>query len=117
MVAPGCIKPLKIRESPLVKNEWNVSCGHRGFRGRVVKVTQRQPGLKRFIERGDNLRLNEPAPESINQVWASDITYIKVRDTYKCLIVIIDFSRRILSWPLTETRTTKDTRRALKRAI
>ena len=80
-------------------------------------MTQRQPGLKRFIVRGDNLRLNEPAPESINQVWVSDIAYIKVRDTYKFLIVIMDFSRRILSCPLTETRTTKDTRRALKRAI
>ena len=81
-------------------------------------MTRRQPGLKRFIERGDNLRLNEPAPGSINQVWVSDITYIKVRDTYKYLITIMDlFSRRIFSWSLTETRTTKDTCRVLKRAI
>ena len=89
-----------------------------GLQGRVVQVTRRQPGLKRFIERGDNLRLNKPSPININRVWVADITYIKVRDTYKYLTVIMDlYSRRILSWSLTETRTTQDTAVVLKRAI
>ena len=90
----------------------------RGLQGRVVQVTRRQPGLKRFIERGENLRLNQPGPTNINRVWVSDITYIKVRETYKYLIVIMDlYSRRILSWSLSETRTTQDTSKVLKRAI
>ena len=38
------------------------------LQGRVVQVTRRQPGLKRFIERGENLRLNEASPKKINQV-------------------------------------------------
>ena len=89
-----------------------------GLQGRVVQVTRRQPGLKRFIERGDNLRLKQPGPIRVNQVWVSDITYIKVRDTYKYLIVIMDlYSRRILSWSLSDTRTTEDTSKVLKRAI
>jgi len=89
-----------------------------GLQGRVVQVTRRQPGLKRFIERGENLRLNQPSPTNINRVWVSDITYIKVRETYKYLIVIMDlYSRRILSWSLSETRTTQDTSKVLKRAI
>ena len=89
-----------------------------GLQGRVVQVTRRQPGLKRFIERGENLRLNEASPKEINRVWVSDITYIKVRDTYRYLTVIMDlYSRRILSWSLTETRTTTDTVIVLKRAI
>ena len=89
-----------------------------GLQGRVVQVTRRQPGLKRFIERGDNLRLNKPSPVNINRVWVADITYIKVRDTYKYLTVIMDlYSRRILSWSLTETRTTQDTAVVLKRSI
>jgi len=88
------------------------------LQGRVVQVTRRQPGLKRFIERGENLRLNQPGPNSINQVWVSDLTYIKVRETYKFLIVIMDlYSRRILSWSLTEARTTAETSTVLKRAI
>ena len=88
------------------------------LQGRVVKVTRRQPGLKRFKERGENLRLNQPGPTNINRVWVADITYIKVRDTYKYLSVIMDlYSRRILSWSLTNTRTTEDTAKILKRAI
>lgn len=88
------------------------------LQGRVVQVTRRQPGLKRFKARGNNLRLNQAEPTDINQVWVSDITYIKVRDTYKYLGVIMDlYSRKILSWSLTETRTTEDTSKILKRAI
>ena len=88
------------------------------LQGRVVKVTRRQPGLKRFKARGDNLRLGQPEPTGINQVWVSDITYIKVRDTYKYLVVIMDlYSRRILGWSLTESRTTEDTSKVLKRVI
>jgi len=88
-----------------------------GLQGRVVKVTRRQPGLKRFKERGDNLRLNQPEANRINQIWVSDITYIKVLETYRFLTVIMDiYSRRILSWSLTEDRTTKETSTVLKRA-
>ena len=86
--------------------------------GRVVKVTRRQPGLRRFTERGDNLRLNTPAPNAINRVWVADITYIKVKSRYKFLSVIMDlYSRKIISWTLSNTRTTNDTAKILKRAI
>ena len=89
-----------------------------GLKGRVVLVIKRQPGLKRFMKGGDNLRLNQPEPSKINQVWVVDITYIKVHETYKSLTVIMDlYSRRILNWSLTETRTSKDTAKVLKRAI
>ena len=33
-----------------------------GLKGRVVKVTRRAPGVQRFYERYENLRLGEPAP-------------------------------------------------------
>ena len=89
-----------------------------GLRGRVFRVTKRMPNYKGYIARGDNHRLNQPEPTKINQVWVSDITYIKVRDTYKYLIVIMDlYSRRILNWSLTETRTTTETSSLLKRTI
>lgn len=89
-----------------------------GLQGRVVQVTRRQPGLRRFRARGENLRLDQPQPTQANRVWVSDITYIKVRETYKFLIVIMDlYSRRILSWSLTDSRTTTETTTVLKRAI
>jgi putative transposase len=88
------------------------------LQGRVFKVTKRMPNYKGFIKRGENVRLGQPEPTTINQVWVSDITYLKVRDTYKYLIVIMDlYSRRILNWSLTETRTTVETSNLLKRAI
>ncbi|MFV2005656.1 MAG: IS3 family transposase [Gammaproteobacteria bacterium] len=88
-----------------------------GLQGRVARVTRRQPSLKGFRERGDNLRLNSPDANTINQVWVADITYLKVRDTYRFLTVVMDiYSRRILSWSLTSDRTTKETAIVLKRA-
>jgi putative transposase len=42
-----------------------------------------------------------------NQVWACDITYIPMRRGFAYLIVVIDwFSRRVLSWRLSNTLTT-----------
>lgn len=83
-----------------------------------MQVTYRHVGLKRFTERGENLRLDQDEAHDINQVWVADITYIKVKDQYKYLIAIMDlYSRRIISWSLTETRTTQDTLKVLRRAI
>ena len=40
----------------------------------------------------------------INQVWASDITYIKYNGSFMYLIAIIDvYSRKVLSWRLSNT--------------
>lgn len=88
------------------------------LQGRVVQVTRRAPGLKAFLARGENLLLDAPPTTAINQVWVSDITYLKVRDQWRLLIVVMDrHSRRILSWTLSRTRTVDDTLRALKQAI
>jgi putative transposase len=39
-----------------------------------------------------------------NQVWASDITYIKLNGNYVYLVAIIDlYSRKVLSWKLSNT--------------
>lgn len=88
------------------------------LQGRVFRVTKRFPNYKGYLKRGDNLRLSQPEPTKINQVWVSDITYLKVRDSYKYLTVIMDlYSRRILNWSLTEKRTTVETSNVLKRTI
>lgn len=88
------------------------------LQGRVVRVTRRQPGLKGFLARGENLTLAAPPTTRINQIWVSDITYIKVSDRWVLLIVIMDrHSPRILGWSLSRTRTVADTLRELKRVI
>ena len=39
-----------------------------------------------------------------NQVWATDITYIPMKDGFVYLVAIMDwYSRRVLSWRLSNT--------------
>lgn len=48
--------------------------------------------------------LNDITIDSSNQVWASDITYIKHKGSFMYLSAIIDlYSRKILSWKLSNT--------------
>lgn len=53
-----------------------------------------------------------------NQVWATDITYIKLSGGHVYLVAIIDlFSRKILSWKLSNTLDTEFCISALDEAI
>ena len=51
-----------------------------------------------------NLIRGEFSPEAPNLVWASDITYVKVKDQYMFVCVVIDlFSRKVLSYGISST--------------
>jgi putative transposase len=53
-----------------------------------------------------------------NQVWACDITYIPMRRGFLYLVVILDwYSRRVLSWRLSNTLTTDFCLEAVEEAI
>ena len=40
----------------------------------------------------------------VNQVWSTDITYIRLANGFACLVAIIDwYSRRVLSWRISNT--------------
>jgi putative transposase len=89
-----------------------------GFQGRVVRVTRRVPGVQKFYERNENLRLGESFPETINKKWVGDITYIKTQERACYLATVMDIhSRKIVGWALGTDRTTKLTCRALLKAI
>jgi transposase InsO family protein len=89
-----------------------------GLKGRVVRVTRRQPGLKRFKTKGENLLRKTSKPTAINQVWVADVTYLKVNGRWQYLATVMDlYSRRILGWSLSSTRTTQLTRAALTYAL
>jgi transposase InsO family protein len=76
--------------------------------GRVVRVTRRQPGLKRFKEAGENLRLDAPEVDGLNQQWVADVTYLKLNGVWLYLAVVMDvYSRRILGWSMARHRTTE----------
>jgi putative transposase len=55
---------------------------------------------------------------SINQLWVADITYIRLRDEFAYLAVILDaFSRKCIGWELSEHLDTSLPLTALKRAL
>jgi putative transposase len=83
-----------------------------GYRVNVKRVRRllRQMGLEAIYPKP---RLSQPAPghriypyrlrgvkiERANQVWASDITYIRLRQGFIYLVAILDwFSRYVLGW-------------------
>lgn len=60
-----------------------------------------------------DLKIDRP-----NQVWATDITYIPMRRGFVYLVAVIDwFSRRVLSWLLSNTLTTDFCLDAVREAI
>tara|TARA_R110000787_G_scaffold39789_10_gene99402 strand:- start:5357 stop:6019 length:663 start_codon:yes stop_codon:yes gene_type:complete len=89
-----------------------------GLKGRVVRVTRRQPGLKRFQSEGTNLLRTLAEPTAINQVWIGDVTYLKLNGQWQYLATVMDYhSRRILGWSLSATRTTALTCAAMNSAL
>lgn len=54
----------------------------------------------------------------VNQVWAADITYIPMAMGFAFLVAIMDlYSRRVLSWRLSNTLETSFCERALREAL
>lgn len=88
------------------------------LKGRVVQVTRRQPGLKRFREQGENLLIQIGKPTASNQAWVGDVTYLKLNGTWQYLATVMDLhSRRILAWSLSSTRTTELTTGVFNKAL
>jgi putative transposase len=88
--------------------------GHEANRKRVQRL-MRLMGLEAMVPKP---KTSEPHPEHVvfpyllrgltisraNQVWATDITYIPMRAGFVYLVAIMDwYSRRVLSWRLSNT--------------
>jgi transposase InsO family protein len=89
-----------------------------GLRGKAGVLGRSKAGVNRFFKKTANLRLDQPAPTGLNQVWVGDVTYLRVGKQWRYLATVMDlFSRRIVGWTVSRSRTAKVTLRALKRAI
>ncbi|TSA50245.1 MAG: IS3 family transposase [Sphingobacteriales bacterium] len=54
----------------------------------------------------------------VNQVWSTDITYIKMKNGFMYLIAVMDWhSRKVLSWKISNTMTIDFCRECLQEAI
>jgi transposase InsO family protein len=109
-----------LRNSGILVSRKRVARLMRGakLRARVTLVTRRMPGLKRFVNRGQNKLLNFGDTSGCDQIWVADVTYIKLHGIWTYLATIMDrHSRRILGWSLSYNRTTELTVTALKYAL
>jgi len=80
---------------------------------RWVKTTDSNHGFVRYPNLIKGLTVN-----GLNQVWLSDITYIRIRTGFVYLAAILDaFSRRAVSYAISRTLDTALTLEALRMAI
>jgi transposase InsO family protein len=82
-------------------------------RRRFIATTDSDHGLPVYPNVAADLKV-----ERINQLWVSDITYIRLRGEFIYLAVILDaYSRKVVGWELSRRIDTALTVGALKKAL
>ena len=65
----------------------------------------------------DNIRNQQFNPDADNQVWSTDITYLKTRQGWEYLAIVMDlYSRKIVGWSMNKRMTSSLIIRALQQA-
>lgn len=78
-----------------------------------AKTTRKHPQHRVYPYLLKGLEIHRP-----NQVWATDITYIPLRKGFLYLVAIIDwYSRKVLSWQLSNSLDADFCKEALERAL
>lgn len=86
--------------------------------GKAHHLYRRHQGTNRFFQRIGNLRLSRPEPTASNQVWAGDVTYLKLHKHFYYLAVVMDvYSRKVIDWSIGPHRTVDLTLSVLRRAV
>lgn len=87
-----------------------------GLRAKAVRGYRAKAKTHQVYARHPN-RLSGRTVERPNQVWAGDITYLRVEQSWCYLAVVLDLSsRRVLAWSLTRDRTATVTSAVLRQA-
>lgn len=110
---------------PLVKAA-GIEIGERKLRGILAKFELQIRLKKKFVKTTDSNHSHRVYPNLIeemtvtdtNQVWASDITYIRIENGFVYLAVILDlFSRKVIGWQISKRIDGELVLDALKMAI
>lgn len=89
-----------------------------GLRATKARIYRTKAFQHAFQKASPNL-IEDFEPSRLNQLWVGDVTYIRMPDdSWQYLSVIMDrFSRRIVSWALSDKRNAALTCRTLAAAI
>ena len=110
---------------PLVKAS-GIDIGERKLRGVLSKFELQIRPKRKFVKTTDSNHnhrvypnlLEEMAVNNVNQVWASDITYIRIENGFVYLAVILDlFSRKVVGWQISKRIDGELVLDALKMAV
>lgn len=72
-----------------------------GLVGKAAKLYRHKAIQELFYLEYPNLKIDIPNLSKINQLWAGDITYLKVNRKWSYLVIVMDlYSRRIIGWSL-----------------
>lgn len=89
----------------------------RGIRGCSADLYRRMPGTTRFFG-ATPCKAHLVNVTARDQVWVSDITYLKVEGQWRYLATVMDrHSRRLLGWALSAEKGVRVVRRALRMAL
>jgi putative transposase len=78
-----------------------------------VVTTNAKHELEIYVNLASRMKLS-----AINQLWAADITYIRLQTEFVYLAVVLDaFSRKVVGWALERTLATRLAKAALEQAI
>jgi putative transposase len=89
----------------------------RGIRGCSASLYRRLPGMGRFYGT-IGCQVHERSVSGIDQVWVSDVTYLKVSGQWRYLATVMDrHSRRLLGWALSADKGVEVVRAALRSAL
>jgi transposase InsO family protein len=88
------------------------------LQGRSARLYRRsRTGQKAYFRSIPN-RQRHIEPEQTNQVWVGDVTYLKVRQQWRYLAVVMDkYSRRVIGWSLSANRDAELTGGAMRLAL
>ena len=88
-----------------------------GWRARVVRVYRRTAGTHRWFGQHPN-RVRRTQASRPNQIWVGDLTYVAVARRWWYVVVVLDqYSRRVLAGRLAATRDSGLTRAVVDAAL